>query len=557
VQVGAGVTSAELGARHLPRQTPDDRPAGIWERETTERLGDLTESMAAAREPAVMARGGDVLRDDGETAANRLTRRIDGGFGHSGGWPGRPPGGSQAAGGGSGGHLVGGRDEQPDSAVTTARRGTTTRGRGEAWGDSQVDDTGGTGRALCGRRGGVVWDAGSLVLFWCEERSPLIGYLRDRANRTKLASKITIFPRVISISAHEIRARGNGGGARAFRGAGSGLAAVCPIFLGEPRVPEGSLGGARRAASDHAGDRDAATDGYHRGEHARRHTVEVAAGGVHLTPHGVQSILVGVVGRAAGTAGLDADEAAKGVLLCRTQGFGIDSGATAVAPSPGAQARGVRIRQGGRSALRLRGGGTGPSSLVTELGDSEADPETDDGAGVLRHSDRVVETAATPGSASDDERNEEIPAEGQRWWKCCDDLRRQVGVLAGLQCDCCSRTLPRTEWRLACDVHDVDVCLSCASADAESATTRARRGGENGTHRPWECRAYVVWVFSVCYVILRVRIELDLRTYCRDMGPPVRLSGRVFAVWGRTVRSTGIFIHSFGTLLKSIYLYTI
>jgi hypothetical protein len=54
-----------------------------------------------------------------------------------------------------------------------------------------------------------------------------------------------------------------------------------------------------------------------------------------------------------------------------------------------------------------------------------------------------------------------------------------------------------------------------------------------------------VCVFSVCYVILRVRIELDLRTYCRDMGPPVRLSGRVFAVWGRTVLSTGIFIHSF------------
>jgi hypothetical protein len=55
----------------------------------------------------------------------------------------------------------------------------------------------------------------------------------------------------------------------------------------------------------------------------------------------------------------------------------------------------------------------------------------------------------------------------------------------------------------------------------------------------------VVCVFSVCYVILRVRIELDLRTFCRDMGPPVRLSGRVFAVWGRTVLSTGIFIHSF------------
>jgi hypothetical protein len=55
----------------------------------------------------------------------------------------------------------------------------------------------------------------------------------------------------------------------------------------------------------------------------------------------------------------------------------------------------------------------------------------------------------------------------------------------------------------------------------------------------------VVCVFSVCYVILRVRIELYLRTFCRDMGPPVRLSGRVFAVWGRTVLSTGIFIHSF------------
>jgi hypothetical protein len=53
----------------------------------------------------------------------------------------------------------------------------------------------------------------------------------------------------------------------------------------------------------------------------------------------------------------------------------------------------------------------------------------------------------------------------------------------------------------------------------------------------------------VLHVILRVRIELFLRRYCRDMGPPVRLSGRVFAVWGRTVPtstlpSTDLFIHS-------------
>jgi hypothetical protein len=60
-------------------------------------------------------------------------------------------------------------------------------------------------------------------------------------------------------------------------------------------------------------------------------------------------------------------------------------------------------------------------------------------------------------------------------------------------------------------------------------------------------------LYYVLYVILCVRIELflwrcGLRCTCTvvtHVGPTVRLSGRVFAVWGRTVLSTGLFIHSF------------
>jgi hypothetical protein len=99
-------------------------------------------------------------------------------------------------------------------------------------------------------------------------------------------------------------------------------------------------------------------------------------------------------------------------------------------------------------------------------------------------------TAAAEGSCTTARTTIEIEGAGEqqatagattdeaRWWQCCELLAEQEGVAAGLLCDCCERMLPRSERRLACDLHDRDICLSCSSLALTGTTTRSPGQGD-------------------------------------------------------------------------------